>query len=187
MEHVFKKRKFLSHIVYEMCFIVMITWLCAQGVYCLWGFRVIVGNFVIVLIMKCDISGLEKDLCILHSNSSSILTMLPILYHFTDVYPITWFPDLWIWSRNPMGLIFNPCGEFRWSPDGPVSQIHSPHLQVGAPGIFSDLLGSVQILKREWAAENNGKLPYLFIPSKTATLVPEFTARDLLLGRTRWW
>ena len=25
-----------------------------------------------------------------------------------------------------MEQIFNPCCEFRWSPDGPVSQIHSP-------------------------------------------------------------
>ena len=31
--------------------------------------------------------------------------------------------------------------------------------------------------------ESNGKLPHLCIPSKTATLVPEF-AEDLSLGRT---
>ena len=29
------------------------------------------------------------------------------------------------------------------------------------------------MLKREWGAEINGKLPRLFIPSKTAALVPE--------------
>ena len=35
------------------------------------------------------------------------------------------------------------------------------------------------------AAESNGKLPLLlFIPSKTATLVPESVAEDLPLGRT---
>ena len=39
-----------------------------------------------------------------------------------------------------MEVIFNPCGEFRRSPEDPVSQIDSPHLLVGAPGIFSDLL-----------------------------------------------
>ena len=44
-----------------------------------------------------------------------------------------------IWSKTLMELIFNPCGEFRWNPEGPVSQIHSPHLHVGAHGIFSDL------------------------------------------------
>ena len=38
--------------------------------------------------------------------------------------------------KNLMGLIFNPCGEFQRSPEGPVSKIHSPHLQAGAPGIF---------------------------------------------------
>ena len=36
-----------------------------------------------------------------------------------------------------MELIFNPCGEFRWSPEDPVSQIHSPHLLAGATGISS--------------------------------------------------
>ena len=88
-----------------------------------------------------------------------------------------------IWSKTLLRLIFSPCGEFRWSPKGPVSQIHSPHLLIGAPGIFSDLLRSVQTLKREWGAKSNGKLPHLFIPSKTATLVPEFAIEDLPLGR----
>ena len=35
-----------------------------------------------------------------------------------------------IWSKTLMELIFNPCGEFRWSAEGPVSQIHSPHLHM---------------------------------------------------------
>ena len=51
-------------------------------------------------------------------------------------------------------------------------------------GIISDLLRLIQMLKREWGAESNGKLPHLFIPSKTATLFPEFGVEDLLLGRT---
>ena len=45
-----------------------------------------------------------------------------------------------------MELIFNPCDEFRRSQEGPVSQIHFPRLHFGAPGIFSDLLMSVQML-----------------------------------------
>ena len=40
------------------------------------------------------------------------------------------------------------------------------------------------MLKREWGAESNGKLPNLFIPSKSATLIPEFAVQDLPLGRT---
>ena len=40
------------------------------------------------------------------------------------------------------------------------------------------------MLKREWGAESIGNLPHLFIPSKTTTLVPEFAAEDLSLGRT---
>ena len=40
------------------------------------------------------------------------------------------------------------------------------------------------MLKREWGAESNGKVPHLYIPSKRATLVPEFEVDDLTLGRT---
>ena len=40
------------------------------------------------------------------------------------------------------------------------------------------------MLKRELGGEINGKLPHLFIPGKTATLVPEFAAEDLPWGRT---
>ena len=40
------------------------------------------------------------------------------------------------------------------------------------------------MLKRDWDAESNWKLPHLFIPSKTATLVPEFAVEDLPLDRT---
>ena len=53
-------------------------------------------------------------------------------------------------------------------------------------------------LNREWDADNNGKLPHLFIPSKIATWVPEFAYRtaplvtafaikDLPFGNTLWW
>ena len=79
--------------------------------------------------------------------------------------------------------------------EGPVSQIHSPHLHDGVSGIFSNFLRSVKILrpgahtaktfllykctpglKREWGAESNGKLPHLFISSKTAIVIPELVA-----------
>ena len=40
------------------------------------------------------------------------------------------------------------------------------------------------MLKREWGAESNGKLPLLFNNSKTATFVLEFAVEDLPLGRT---
>ena len=45
------------------------------------------------------------------------------------------FPDLWSGHKTLIELIFNLCGEFRRSPEGPVGQIHFPHL-IGAPGIF---------------------------------------------------
>ena len=65
-----------------------------------------------------------------------------------------------------------------------VIQIHSPLLLAGTPGIFPDLLRSFQMLKREWGAESNGKLPHLLIPIKTATLVSDFTVEGLPLGKT---
>ena len=40
------------------------------------------------------------------------------------------------------------------------------------------------MLKRVCGAEDNGKVPHLFIPSKTATLVPKFAVKDLPLGIT---
>ena len=84
-----------------------------------------------------------------------------------------------IWSKILMELIFNLCGEYRWSPEGPVCQIHFSHLHVEAPGIFSDLLRFIQMLKRQWCAESNGKLQHIYIPNKTATFVLEFAVEDL--------
>ena len=66
--------------------------------------------------------------------------------------------------KNPDGTDVSPLGQISVSPEGPVRHIHSPHLLVGAAGIFSDILRSVQMLKREWGAESNGKLPHLLNP-----------------------
>ena len=38
--------------------------------------------------------------------------------------------------KTPMELIFNPCGKFRWSPEGPVSQIHFPQSTLVPLGFF---------------------------------------------------
>ena len=40
------------------------------------------------------------------------------------------------------------------------------------------------MLRREWGAERNGKLLHIFIPSESATVVPDFEFQDLTLGRT---
>ena len=63
----------------------------------------------------------------------------------------------------------------------------TPHLHVGAPGSFSDLLRFVQTLKRECCAQSNGKLPYLIIHSKTAALFPKFAMEDLSLAEMQPW
>ena len=126
--------------------------------------------------------------------SGYIYTLYGLLLFIGLLYIIYWN---WCWVRSLIGisrslicsktlmkLFFIPCGEFQCSLEGPVSQIHSPHLHTGAPGIFSGLLRSVQMLKRELGAESNRKLLHLVIPSKIATLVPEFTVEELPLGRT---
>ena len=40
------------------------------------------------------------------------------------------------------------------------------------------------MLKREWDAESNGKLPHLSIPNKTAFWVPQFSMEGLSLSIT---
>ena len=56
---------------------------------------------------------------------------------------------------------------------------------VSALGNFSDLLRSVQMLKREWCAESNGKLPYLFIHRKSSILVHAFASGKSAFEHTR--
>ena len=51
--------------------------------------------------------------------------------------------------KNPDETDIEPVVNFAEVRRGPVSQIHSPHLQVGAHGILLDLLRSVPMLKRE--------------------------------------
>ena len=89
-----------------------------------------------------------------------------------------------LWSKTLMELIFNLWGEFGCSPEGPVSQIHSPHLYVGTSGIFSDILRSVQMLKREWVRKPTGSYDTYSIASKTVAFVPEFAVEDLPSDRT---
>ena len=43
---------------------------------------------------------------------------------------------------------------------------------------------NIIIIPFYYPAEINGKLPHLFISSKTAALVPEFAVENLPLGRT---
>ena len=81
-----------------------------------------------------------------------------------------------IWSKTLMELIFNPCGEFRWSPEAPVSQIHSPHLHVGAPGIYLDLF---RYYRESRMRKVTGSYRTYLISGKTAVLVHEFAVEDL--------
>ena len=82
-----------------------------------------------------------------------------------------------------MELIFNPYGEFQLSQEGLVSQIYSPHLHDTTIGIFSDLLRSVQTLKREsvmWRATGSYRT---YLSRKTAAMVLEFAVEGPALGQ----
>ena len=43
------------------------------------------------------------------------------------------------------------------------------------------------MLKKEWGAEINRKLQHLFIPGRTAALVPEFAVEDLPSAQLQPW
>ena len=43
------------------------------------------------------------------------------------------------------------------------------------------------MLKKEWGAESNGKLPHLFIPAKTAALLAEFAVEDMPSAELQLW
>ena len=121
-------------------------------------------------------TGMERD-----TNKHTIqqyASWILVLLFTSNWLRVTGISGSLIWSKTVKELIFNPCGEFRWSPEGPVSQVHSPHLHIGSPGIFSDLLRSVQMLKRVWGAESNRSYRTYSIPGKTAALVPEFAVED---------
>ena len=49
------------------------------------------------------------------------------------------FPDLWSGQKPWWNWYLTPRGEFLRSPEGPASQIHSPHVHDGVPGIFLGL------------------------------------------------
>ena len=88
------------------------------------------------------------------------------------------------WSITLMDLIFNPVVNFCEVRRAQLAKSTLLTSMIVPHGIFSDLLRSVQMLKREWGAESNGKLPHLLIPRKTAAFVPEFAVEHLPLSRT---
>ena len=84
--------------------------------------------------------------------------------------------------KNPdeTDTVFTPCGEFQSSPKSVLSQIQSPpHWCPWDIFRSFDVCSDAKKREREWGAESNRKLPHLFIPSKTVTLVPEFAVKDL--------
>ena len=130
----------------------------------------------IIEMMICENNGRGKTAQIVWNNIDPELHGdIRLFFFFLVFYCLfggeRWlgFLDLWSGQKLWWNWCLNSCGEFRWSPEDPVSQIHTPHLLVDTPGIFSDLLRFVQMLKREWGAESNGNLLHLFIPSKAAT------------------
>ena len=107
-------------------------------------------------------------------------------YIWTTGAKVDWDFRISYLVKNPDGTdkLFNLCGDFQWSSKGSVSQIHSPHLHAGALGIF---LISFKVCSDAKEKMGCGKVPHLFIFSKTTTFVPAFAVEDLPLGRILWW
>ena len=121
----------------------------------------------------------------------TLISLPPCIYKYIYIYiyigrRVNGISGSLIWSKTLMELIFNSCGEFRWSPSGPVSQIHSPRLLIDAPGIFSDLLRFVQMLKREWGAKSKGSCRTY---SSLIKLQPRFLGLQwkTCLWAEHWW
>ena len=116
--------------------------------------------------------------------------IITILFYITGGRRVNGISGSLIWSKTLMELVFNTCGEFRWSPDDPVSQIHFPYLHDEVPGIFSERVGCRK--QREATAPihpwQNCSLDSWFWSGRpafgrTTSLVPEFAVEDLPLDR----
>ena len=78
------------------------------------------------------------------------------------------------WSETMILLILTPGVNF--------GEVRRAHLATSTLltftlmplGFFRYFKVCSDVREREWGTESNGKLPHLFIPSKTATLVPGF-------------
>ena len=92
------------------------------------------------------------------------------------------FPDLWSGQKPWRNCYLTPVvnfGEVRRAQLAKSTLLTSSLVHLGS----FQILRFVQMLKIEWDAESNKKLPHLFIPSKTATYVSEFVMGDVPLGR----
>ena len=115
---------------------------------CIWDSNYWTVNFYRCT-MKHEISGYSLKamiilLLIIHYFISlQIFSRHKWLHHFL----ILWSQVIWgwrvigisgslIWSKTLMELIFKSSGEFWWSPEGPVSQIHLPTSSLVPLGSF---------------------------------------------------
>ena len=80
-----------------------------------------------------------------------------------------------------MELIFNPCAEFRC--EVRRAQLAKSTLLTSTLLPMESFKVCSDVKEREWGAESNGKLLHVFLPGKTAVLVPELAVEDLPFGR----
>ena len=91
------------------------------------------------------------------------------------------FSDLWSGQKPWWNRYLTPVVNFwelRWAQLAKSSLLTSTLRW--CPWDIYRPLKFVLMLKREWGAENNGKLPHLSIPSKTAAWVPVFAMKTCL-------
>ena len=98
---------------------------------------------------------------------------------FGDIGTLT-RPDIFLTGEEkPRKNLTQVTRHDRGSNPGPLSNRRACYCLFPSGGLFSDLLRSVQILKREWVRKATGSYRTYYIPSKTAALVPDF-AVDVL-------
>ena len=114
------------------------------------------------------------------------------------------FPDLWSGQKPWWNWYLTPVVNFDEVRGAKLAKSTLLTSSLVPLGLFRSFKVCPDGKEREWGAESNGKLPHLFTPSKTATLVskfagedlpldrtavlgPEFAMKDLPLGRTLWW
>ena len=100
------------------------------------------------------------------------------------------FPDLWSGQKSWWDWYLTPMvnfGKIRRAQLAKSTLLTST--QLGPWDLFRSfkVCSDAKEREREWGAESHGKLPHLFIPSKTTTLVPEFAVKDRLWAELQPW
>ena len=94
------------------------------------------------------------------------------------------FPDLWSGQKAWWNWCLTPVANFDEVRRAQLAKSNLLTSSLVAPGIFTDVLRSVRMLKREWGVESNEKLPYLFNPWQNCSPGSWVYSGRLAFGKT---